>query len=75
MPKTRRPTRPTLGSEVRLTHTGQLVGTPCYMAPEQAGGIGPALGPAVDVYAKGGTTRHPWSGEPTFWPIRAWPSS
>jgi len=35
-----------------LTQSGQLVGTPQYMAPEQAAG-GKDIGPAADVYALG----------------------
>src|SRR5262249_11532670 len=36
-----------------LTVTGTLLGTPEYMAPEQAAGSGPALGPSADLYALG----------------------
>jgi tetratricopeptide (TPR) repeat protein/tRNA A-37 threonylcarbamoyl transferase component Bud32 len=37
----------------RQTATGTMLGTPQYMAPEQAGGPSQRLGPAVDVYALG----------------------
>jgi serine/threonine-protein kinase len=40
------------GAEHRLTYTGQVMGTPYYMAPEQAAGRSD-LGPPVDVYATG----------------------
>jgi serine/threonine-protein kinase len=43
------------GSNVSQTRTGMVVGSPAYMAPEQALGKMNSVGPQTDVYAVGAT--------------------
>ena len=55
-----------IACDSHVTRTGQIVGTPAYMAPEQASGMITNPGPGVDIYSMGTILFELLTGRPPF---------